>query len=99
MVIVAHLRSLFGVGAAFAAGVSFVAAMAAAVLVRRRRGKLRPSLRALLAVAFVGLSGLWLIVNGSLEGPVLLPLSTGHGVTAADLLSLVGLAVAVWIIT
>ena len=39
-----------------------------------------------LAGALVVLAGLWLGVNGPLEGPVVWHLTPGHGVTAADLL-------------
>jgi len=62
--------------AAVAAGLALVAATALGV----RRPGLGPA--ALLAVACVT----WLLLNGPLEGPVLLVLAAGHGLTLADLL-------------
>lgn len=47
---------------------------------------------AVLAVASV----VWLLVNGPMEGSVLVKLSDTHGITAADLLGVTGLAVAAW---
>jgi hypothetical protein len=46
---------------------------------------------ALLAV----LSVWWLVVNGPVEGVVLVQVSEGHGITGADLAGVAGLAVAV----
>jgi lipopolysaccharide export LptBFGC system permease protein LptF len=43
-------------------------------------------------------SVLWLLVNGRMEGGVLLVLVKGHGLTAADLAGLTGLAVAAWVL-
>ena len=43
-------------------------------------------------VALVLVSGLWLVVDKQLEGPVLLRVTRNHGLTAADLAGLVGLA-------
>lgn len=45
-------------------------------------------------LALVGLSLLWLVVNGPMEGPVLIPFSRNHGLTGADLAGVVGLAIA-----
>ncbi|MDX6324302.1 MAG: hypothetical protein QOK15_656 [Nocardioidaceae bacterium] len=45
-----------------------------------------------LAIASV----VWFFVNSPMEGSVLLTLSTDHGVTAADLAGLAGLAIAGW---
>jgi hypothetical protein len=42
----------------------------------------------------LALSGIWLPSNSTLEGPILVPLSRSHGVTLADLLSVVGAVVA-----
>jgi hypothetical protein len=48
-------------------------------------------------VAFLaGLSLLWLLVNGPMEGPVLVELTPGHGLTGADLAGLTGLALAAY---
>ena len=46
------------------------------------------------AVALAAMSVLWLLVNGPMEGPVLVRLSKGHGITGADLASIVGLGLA-----
>lgn len=48
------------------------------------------------AVALAVVSALWLLVNKSMEGRVLLVLTARHGVTAADLAALCGFAVAAW---
>jgi hypothetical protein len=45
-----------------------------------------------LAVASV----VWFFVNSPMEGSVLFVLSADHGVTAADLVGLAGLAIAAW---
>ena len=45
-------------------------------------------------VALAGMSLLWLVVNGPMEGPVLLTVTAAHGVTGADLAGLAGLALA-----
>jgi hypothetical protein len=50
--------------------------------------------RVALAVGLVGLAGVWVLVNKPVEGPTLLVLSPSHGVTLADLISLVALGVA-----
>ena len=46
------------------------------------------------ALALVAVSVLWPFVNSSIEGPVLWVVGRGHGLTASDLLSPVGVAVA-----
>jgi hypothetical protein len=45
-------------------------------------------------VVLVALSLLWLLVNGSVEGVVLLTVAPGRGLTGADLAGLAGLALA-----
>jgi hypothetical protein len=45
-------------------------------------------------VALAALSVLWLLVNGPMEGPVLVDLSATHGITGGDLAGLVGLGLA-----
>lgn len=51
----------------------------------------------LAALALVPLSLAWLVVvSGPFEGPTLFVLSWSHGVTASDLISVAGLAVAAW---
>jgi hypothetical protein len=47
----------------------------------------------LLALAVLSVS--WLVVNKSVEGPVLVTVSANHGLVAADLAGLAGLALAV----
>jgi hypothetical protein len=46
------------------------------------------------AVALAVISVLWLLVNGPMEGPVLVEFSAGHGITGADLAGVVGLGLA-----
>jgi hypothetical protein len=41
-----------------------------------------------LAVGLVGGAVIWIVVNGPVEGPVLLTVTPSHGITVADLLSL-----------
>ena len=48
------------------------------------------------AVALVVLSLGWPLVNSPLEGPTLLELDRQHGITAGDLVSVAGIAVAAW---
>ena len=48
------------------------------------------------AVVLALVSVLWLLVNQPMEGPVLLVVSPGHGLTAADLAGLLGLGLAAW---
>jgi hypothetical protein len=48
------------------------------------------------ALALALLSVVWLFVNGPMEGPVLLIVTRGHGVTGGDLAGLAGLAIAAW---
>ncbi|MCD2186892.1 hypothetical protein [Actinomycetospora soli] len=54
------------------------------------RGPARP----VLAVVLVVLAGVWVVVNKAVEGPTLLVLSTRHGLTVADLLSVAALVTA-----
>src|SRR5690242_1240832 len=50
----------------------------------------------LAALALVPLSIVWLVVNSPFEGPTLLVLSSSHGLTMADLISLAGLTISSW---
>ncbi len=54
--------------------------------------------RRALAVVLVVLGVTWVLVNGPEEGPILFTFAPDHGVTTADLLSLVAfvLAVLLW---
>ncbi|MGN5236403.1 hypothetical protein [Rhodococcus sp. SJ-3] len=54
----------------------------------------RPHLLSSLAAAVA--SGLWVILNGPLEGRVLYVVTPNHGLTESDLLSAVGLCIAAW---
>jgi hypothetical protein len=45
-------------------------------------------------VLLIVLCGLWLLVDKPLEGPVLLVLARGHGITVSDLLAPAGIALA-----
>jgi hypothetical protein len=45
-------------------------------------------------VLLAAVSLLWLLVNGPMEGPVLVVLSPDHGITGADLAGCAGLALA-----
>ena len=50
-----------------------------------------------LAVGLAAAAGVWVLVNGPVEGRVLLVLSPEHGVTVADLPALAALIVAGWL--
>jgi hypothetical protein len=57
-----------------------------------------PAVRNALAGSLVMLGVVWLFVNKSVgEGPVLLVLGGGHGVTASDLFSLAAFLAAGWL--
>ena len=65
----------------------------------RWRDRLPRAGRAGLALGLVLLAGVWVLVNKSVEGPTLLVLSPSHGVTFADLLSLVAVGVAIELVS
>jgi hypothetical protein len=71
-------------------GLVIFALVVAAVLAGRygRRG----------AVLLAVLSVAWLLVNHPMEGETLVPLSHGHGFTAADMAGLAGVLLAAWIL-
>ncbi|MDL5159841.1 hypothetical protein [Actinomycetospora termitidis] len=50
--------------------------------------------RLLLAVGLVVVAGVWVVVNKAVEGPTLLVLTSRHGLTVADLLSVAALVTA-----
>ena len=54
----------------------------------------RLSWRHVVAAVLVVLAVIWVLVNGPVEGPVLLVFSRTHGLTVADLPSLAALVVA-----
>jgi len=47
-----------------------------------------------LAVGLVAAAGVWVLINGPVEGRVLLVLTPDHGITVADLPSIVALGIA-----
>lgn len=70
--------------------VGLVATVATAVYWRRRN----------IAMVLAGLSGLWLVTNKPLEGPVLFAVDNVHGLTLTDLLGFGGFLLAlilVWV--
>jgi hypothetical protein len=46
------------------------------------------------AVALAAISVLWLLVNGPMEGPILVDLWATHGITGGDLAGIAGLGLA-----
>jgi hypothetical protein len=46
------------------------------------------------AVGLIAVALLWVLVNGPVEGPVLLVFAPSHGITVADLPSLAALVIA-----
>jgi hypothetical protein len=60
------------------------------ILALRARGRHRHAA----AVLLLPVSAAWVLFNGPIEGPVLLVLSTNHGLTVSDLLAAVGVLVA-----
>lgn len=51
------------------------------------------------AGALAVVSVAWLLVNSPMEGKTFLIVASGHGLTAADLAGLTGLAIAAWRLT
>jgi len=47
-----------------------------------------------LAVGLIAAAVVWVLVNGPVEGPVLLVLTPSHGITVADLPSMAALVIA-----
>jgi hypothetical protein len=56
----------------------------------RSRGRARQAAALLLLPASAG----WVLFNGPIEGPILLTISSTHGLTVSDLLAVVGVLVA-----
>jgi hypothetical protein len=50
--------------------------------------------RTWLAMGLVAAAAIWILVNGPVEGPVLLVLSPSHGITVADLPSIGAVGIA-----
>lgn len=48
------------------------------------------------AIALAAVAVLWFLVNGRMEGPILVVLAPTHGLTGADLAGIAALAVAGW---
>jgi hypothetical protein len=63
-----------------------------------RRGGLDDLMRAGILANLLGVVALWLRVDKPMEGPILLVLGPRHGVTVADLLVVVPVAVAGWLV-
>ena len=53
-----------------------------------------PQRRTVVAVVLVVVAGIWILVNGPVEGRTLVVVTPQHGLTVADLFSLIALAVA-----
>ena len=62
-----------------------------------RRGGLDPLMRTGLVVNLLGVAVLWLRTDKPVEGTTLVVLGTRHGITVADLLVALPLAVAAWL--
>ncbi|MCU1622022.1 MAG: hypothetical protein JWL79_867 [Frankiales bacterium] len=63
-----------------------------------RRGGLDDLMCAGILANLLGVAALWLRVDKPMEGPILLVLGPRHGVTVADLLVVVPVAVAGWLV-
>jgi hypothetical protein len=50
--------------------------------------------RSWLAVGLIAAAVVWVLINGPVEGPVLLVLTPSHGITVADLPSMAALVIA-----
>ena len=48
------------------------------------------------AAALAAMSLLWLLVNGPMEGPILVAVTAAHGITGGDLAGITGLALAAY---
>ncbi len=62
------------------------------LLIAALRARGRP--RRAAALLLLPVSAAWVLFNGSIEGPILLTISTSHGLTVSDLLAVVGVLVA-----
>jgi hypothetical protein len=60
--------------------------------------KVSSAVRRIAAAVLVVAAVVWLRVNGSVEGPVLVVLSPSHGVTVADLASVLAVLLAGWLL-
>lgn len=63
-----------------------------------RRGALDALMQAGLASNLFGIAVLWLRADKPVEGPVLLAMAHSHGVTVADLLTVLPVAVIGWLL-
>jgi hypothetical protein len=54
--------------------------------------------RRAVALLLLPVSAGWVAFNGRLEGPVLVTLTTSHGITASDLLAVLGVVVALTVL-
>ena len=62
------------------------------LLMAALRARGRP--RRAAALLLLPVSAAWVLFNGPIEGPILLTISTSHGLTVSDLLAVVGVLVA-----
>jgi hypothetical protein len=54
----------------------------------------RGPVRRAVAVLLLPVAAAWVLFNGPIEGPILLTISTNHGLTVSDLLAVMGVVVA-----
>ena len=62
------------------------------LLMAALRARGRP--RRAAALLLLPVSAAWVLFNGRIEGPILLTISSSHGLTVSDLLAVVGVLVA-----
>ena len=62
------------------------------LLMAALRARGRP--RRAAALLLLPVSAAWVLFNGPIEGPILLTISSSHGLTVSDLLAVVGVLVA-----
>jgi hypothetical protein len=48
------------------------------------------------AIALAAVAVVWFLVNGRVEGPTLVTVAPGHGLTGADLAGIAAMVVAAW---
>jgi hypothetical protein len=71
-----------------------VAALVLVVLVVLAGFSAETGLRGVIALATVAV--VWFLVNGQVEGPIVVTVVPGHGLTGADLAGIAALVVAAW---
>jgi hypothetical protein len=78
-------------------GLLLLLAVSGYAVLQARRGGLDPLMRAGLVVNLLGVAVLWLRTDKPVEGATLVVLAARHGITVADLLVALPLAVALWL--